>query len=608
MDYTHAPKGTPMPEEPIPDVNEKPMSPLERMRHSGAHVMAEAVTELFPDARLGIGPPIENGFYYDFELPRPLTPDDLGAIEERMRASIAGDAPFVCRPVSKEEALELFNGQPYKRELIEQFGDGSLSVYQQGDFVDLCRGPHVASTGQLGPFQLTSIAGAYWLGNEKNPQLQRIYGTMWPTQDELDQHLRNLELAREHDHRRLGKELGLFAFSPDIGQGIPLFLPKGEIMRRTMEDYVRETQTRYGYQHVWTGHIVKRELYEKSGHLALYSDVQFPPMIDENDVFMLKPMNCPSHMVLFNTEYHSYRELPLRYAEFCTLYRYERSGELHGLTRVRALTQDDCHIFCTPEQIQDEFSRAIELITEVMRTYGFLDYYVQLSLRDPADAGKYAGDEETWTNAEKVLRDALDALGVPYKPVFGEAAFYGPKADFMTKDALGREWQLSTIQIDFIQPKRLGCEYIGEDGQAHTPVLIHRAVTGSTERFFAVILEHFGGALPTWLAPVQAVVLPIADRHIPYARSVQEQLVIAGVRAEVDDRSERLNLKIREAQLQKVPYMLVVGNKEAENNTVSVRVRGGADLGVMPVPEFTTLIKQDIDSRALTPPIPALSS
>jgi threonyl-tRNA synthetase len=584
------------------DIVEKEMTPLERMRHSAAHVMAEAVVSLFPDAKLGIGPPIENGFYYDFDLPRPLTPDDLAAIEERMQASIEADQPFERRPVSKAEALELFRDQPYKLELIQEFANGNLSIYQHGNFVDLCRGPHVASTGELGPFALMSVAGAYWRGDERNPMLQRVYGTMWPTREELDQYLHNRELARERDHRRLGKELGLFTFSPDVGSGIPLFFPKGEIIRHLMESYVRDTQTRYGYEHVWTAHLVKRELYERSGHLAHYGHVMFPPMVDENDVFLLKPMNCPSHMTLFNGQYHSYRDLPLRYAEFATLYRYEKSGELTGLTRVRSLTQDDCHVFCTPEQIQSEFSRAIELIREVMGTYGFVDYWVQLSLRDPRDSEKFVADDAKWAGAEKALRDALDALGVVYKPVLGEAAFYGPKADFNARDVLGREWQLSTIQIDFIQPERLGCEYIGEDGQAHTPVVIHRAVTGSTERFLAVLIEHFGGAFPTWLSPVQVLVLPIADRHVEYAHNVERRLADLGLRVAVDDRSERLNLKIREGQLQKTPYLLVVGDKEAEASAVAVRVRGGGDIGSMPLEQFERLIKQDVDSKALTPP------
>src|SRR5579884_568788 len=594
-----------MPEDTNVDVVEKEMTPVERMRHSGAHVMAEAVTDLFPEARLGIGPPIENGFYYDFELPRPLTPDDLEAIEGRMRESIAADKRFERRPVTKEEAENLFSDQPYKLELINEFGDGSLSVYQHGDFVDLCRGPHVASTGELGPFKLMSVAGAYWRGSEKNPMLQRIYGTMFPTEEELEEHLQRLEMARERDHRKLGRELGLFTFSPDIGSGIPLFLPRGEMLRHVMESYVRDTQTRYGYQHVWTGNLVKRELYVKSGHLAHYSDVMFPVMQGEgeSEVYMLKPMNCPSHMTLYNTQYHSYRDLPLRYAEFSTLYRYERSGELAGLTRVRALTQDDCHIFCTEDQIQEEFTRAIELIREVLSTYGLSDYRVQLSLRDPHDTDKFVADEEKWNRAEEALRSSLDALGIEYEPVLGEAAFYGPKADFMAKDALGREWQLSTIQIDFIQPARLNCEYIGEDGQPHTPVVIHRAVTGTTERFLGILIEHFGGAFPTWLSPVQAMILPIADRHQEYARHLAQRLADTGIRAEVDDRSERLQLKIREAQLQKIPYTLVVGNREVETDSVSVRIRGGQDLGSMPVETLTQLMRRDIDQKALPPPI-----
>ena len=589
-------------EESNPDIAEKEMTPLERMRHSGAHVLAEAVLEKFPDARLGIGPPIENGFYYDFDLPRPLTPEDLSELEDLMRQSTAADRPFVRRPISLEEARELFKDQPYKLELIEQFGDGNLSVYQHGDFVDLCRGPHVASTGELGPFKLTSVAGAYWRGDEHNPMLQRIYGTMFPTEAELQTYLDQVALARERDHRKLGKELQLFVFSPDIGSGLPLFLPKGEIVRHTMEDYVRAVQTRYGYSHVWTNNLVKRELYERSGHLAHYSDVMFPPMVDESDVYMLKPMNCPSHMTLYNTQYHSYRDLPVRYAEFATLYRYEKTGQLMGLTRVRSLTQDDAHVFCRPDQIQDEFSRAIQLITEVLNTYGFTEYWVEMSLPDPENMEKYAGDADTWVRAEQALRDALDALGVPYIPVQGEAAFYGPKADFYTRDVLGRPWQLSTIQIDFIQPSRLGCTYIGEDGQPHTPVVIHRAVTGSTERFFGVILEHFGGAFPTWLAPVQVTVLPIADRHIDYANDVADRLRQSGIRVEVDSRSERLNLKIREAQVQKVPYMLIVGNKEAENDAVSVRLRTGKDLGSMPVGDLQTMVEEDIRTKSLVLP------
>ena len=590
--------------EEMVDVRQVEMTPLERMRHSAAHVMAEAVIELFPEARLGIGPPIENGFYYDFELPRPLTPDDLAAIEERMQRSIGADQGFERRPITLDEARELFQDQPYKLELIEQFGDGNLSVYQQGEFVDLCRGPHVESTAELGPYKLMSVAGAYWRGSERNPMLQRIYGTMWPSQEELEAHLERLEQARERDHRKLGRELGLFAFSQDIGSGIPLFLPKGEMLRHQMESYVREVQTRHGYQHVWTGNIVKRRLYERSGHLEHYAGVMFPPMEEEgegDEAYMLKPMNCPSHMTLFNQQQHSYRELPLRFAEFSTLYRYEKSGELNGLTRVRAMTQDDCHIFCTPDQIQEEFSRALQVIREVMSTYGFDDYYVQLSLHDPNDTEKFVTDEAKWTRAEQELQAALDALGVRYQPVVGEAAFYGPKADFMARDVLGREWQLSTIQIDFIQPERLDCHYTGEDGQEHTPVVIHRAVTGTTERFMGIIIEHFAGAFPPWLAPVQAVVLPIADRHTAYADEVAAGLRNAGFRVDVDNRSERLQAKIRDAQMQKVPYMLVVGNKEIEAGAAALRLRTGTDLGSMPVDEIVALLHRDVDSKAVQP-------
>jgi len=557
------------------DIQSSGVSELDAMRHSLAHVMAEAVLKLFPDARLGIGPWIENGFYYDFELPRSLTPDDLETIEALMRERIAAASRFERTAISLDEARRIFHDQPFKLELIEGFKDQELSTYQHAEFIDLCRGPHVADTSKIGAFKLLSVAGAYWRGDEHRPMLQRIYGAAFNTQEELDAHLLRLEQARLRDHRKLGKELHLFTFSEHIGPGLPLFFPKGEMLRHLMEDYVRQTQTRYGYQHVWTGHMVKRELFARSGHLEHYADVMFPPMVDGDQAFMLKPMNCPSHMTLFNTEMHSYRDLPIRYAEFCTLYRYERSGELSGLTRVRSLTQDHCHIFCTPDQVGEEFGRALDLIREVLDTYGFTDYRVQLSLRDPA-GGKFVDDAEKWALAEAALRQALDAKGVRYIPVLGEAAFYGPKADFMARDVMGREWQLSTIQVDFIQPTRLGVEYIGEDGKTHTPVVLHRAVTGTTERFLAVLIEHFGGAFPLWLSPIQAVVLPIAERHNPYAEEVAGRFRAAGLRVEVDGRNERLQYKIREAQVQKTPYMLVVGDQEATNQTVSVRDRAGA--------------------------------
>ena len=557
------------------DVESSGQRELDAMRHSLSHIMAEAVLKLFPTAKLGIGPWIENGFYYDFDLPRALTPDDLAAIERLMRERVSAASSFTRRELSDGEARALFADQPYKLELVERFQGQDLSTYTQGDFIDLCRGPHVADSGKVGAFKLLSVAGAYWAGDETRPMLQRIYGAAFPTQAELDAYLERLELARQRDHRKLGKELHLFTFSDQIGPGIPLFLPKGEMLRYLLEGYVRETQTRYGYEHVWTSNMVKKELYVKSGHWEHYSDVMFPAMVDGDQIFMLKPMNCPSHMTLFNTQLHSYRDLPKRYAEFCTLYRYERSGELNGLTRVRSLTQDDCHIFCTPEQVEDEFGLALDLIREVLGTYGFTDYHVQLSLRSK-EAGKFVEDEEKWLLAESALRRSLDAKNVSYTAAEGEAAFYGPKADFMAKDVLGRQWQLSTIQVDFIQPARLGVEYIGEDNTAHTPVVIHRAVTGSTERFMGVLIEHFGGAFPVWLSPVQAVVLSIADRHAPYAREVAARMKTAGLRVDADVRNERLQYKIREAQMQKLPYMLIVGDQEAAASTVSVRDRAGS--------------------------------
>jgi threonyl-tRNA synthetase len=571
---------------------------LYKMRHSAAHIMAEAVLDVFPEAKLAIGPPIEDGFYYDFDLPRALTPEDLAGFEELMARRIAADDPFVREVISYEAARELFKDQPYKLELIEDHRDEEITLYRDGPFVDLCRGPHVARTGEVKAFKLTSVAGAYWRGDERRPMLQRIYGTAWPSQEELEAYLQRVEEARRRDHRKLGRELGLFVFADDVGPGLPLFLPKGEMLRYLMESYVRETQTRYGYQHVWTAHMVKEALYKKSGHLDHYSDALFPPMDDEGVRYRLKPVNCPSHMTLYKESgLKSYRDLPLRFAEFCTLYRYEKSGELTGLTRVRSVTQDDCHIFCTPEQINDEFGRALDLVREVLDTYGFTDYRVRLSLRDPGDTQHFIADDERWDAAERALRGAMDSKGMDYFVGVGEAAIYGPKADFLARDVLGREWQLSTIQVDFIQPARLGLEYIGEDNKAHTPVVIHRAVTGSTERFLGVLIEHYAGAFPVWLAPVQAVVLPISDGQAEYGDRVAAMLRGRGLRVEVDGRNERLQYKIREAQLQKVPYMLVVGKREAENHTAAVRLRSGEDLGPRPLEEIAERIATEAAER-----------
>ncbi|HET6658390.1 MAG TPA: threonine--tRNA ligase [Rubrobacter sp.] len=569
---------------------------LEVLRHSTAHVMAQAILELYPGSKLTIGPPIENGFFYDIEVAGRLTDEDLPLIEERMHEIVARDLPIQREEVSKAEAEDLYVDNPYKTEIIEGLEDGDISVYKQGDFFDLCSGPHVPSTGTLGAFKLQNIAGAYWRGDENNPMLTRVYGTAWPTEKELRAYLRRLDEARARDHRKIGKDLDLFTFSPETGAGIPLFLPKGEMIRHLMEDYVREVQTSHGYEHVWTGHLVNEVLFAKSGHLEHYRESMFPPMIDGETRYRLKPMNCPSHMTLYNSRSHSYRDLPLRYAEFATLYRYEKSGELTGLTRVRSLTQDDAHVFCTEDQIQDEFARALEIVREVLDTYGFADFRVQLSLRDQ-DVAKYVADDAKWSRAEKELREALDTAAIAYDEEAGEAAFYGPKADFLAKDVLGREWQLSTIQVDFIQPARLGCEYIGEDGKAHTPVLLHRAVTGSTERFMAVLIEHFAGAFPVWLSPVQAVVIPVADRHLDYARGVQEQLAARDLRVEVDDSQNSMQKKIRDNSRQKVPYLLIVGDREAEEGSVNVRRRGERQQQEMDLGDFAEAVSAEVRSR-----------
>jgi len=570
---------------------------LEVIRHSTAHAMAQAILELYPGSKLTIGPPIENGFFYDIEVAGRITEEDLPRVEEKMREVVARDLPIVREEVSKAEAEELYRENPYKLEIVRDLEDGDITIYRQGDFFDLCRGPHVPSTGRLGAFKLQSVAGAYWRGDEKNPQLTRVYGTAWPTEKELKAYLRRLEEAKARDHRKIGKDLGLFAFSPDVGAGIPLFLPKGEVLRHLMEGYVREVQTRHGYEHVWTGNLVNEGLYAKSGHLEHYRDAMFPPMVDGETRYRLKPMNCPSHMTLYNTQGHSYRDLPLRYAEFATLYRYEKSGELTGLTRVRSLTQDDAHVFCTEEQVEEEFARALAIVREVLDTYGFEDYRVRLSLRDRG-SDKFVADDEKWARAEEALRSALDSAGIEYEPVEGEAAFYGPKADFMAKDVLGREWQLSTIQVDFIQPARLGCEYVGEDGERHTPVLLHRAVTGTTERFMAVLIEHYAGAFPVWLSPVQAVVVPVADRHLGYAREVRERLTADGFRVEVDDSANSMQKKIRENARQKVPYMLIVGDEEAGAGTVNVRRRGDKRQEAVGLGEFSARLAEEVATRA----------
>ena len=581
-------------------------SPIQRMRHSAAHVMAEAVLEIFPDARLAIGPAIEDGFYYDFDLPRSLTPEDLPDIEQRMKRIIAGKYPFLRDRWPREKALDYFRekGQVYKVELIENLPDAEVGIYQQDTFLDLCKGPHVENTGQIGPVKLMRVAGAYWRGDERRPMLQRIYGTAWFTQEELDQYLWRLEEAQKRDHRKLGRELKLFVLSDDVSAGVPMFLPRGEMLRHLMEEYVRETQERYGYQHVWTSNLGKVRLYKTSKHWYTYRENMFPIMkgeqeVSEDDAYLLKPMNCPHHILLYKSQMHSYRELPVRYAEFATLYRYEKAGTLTGLARVRSLTQDDAHVFLRPDQIQEEFDNAVNLTLEVFKTYGLADYSVRLSLRDPQKPEDYVGSDEVWNTAEAALRNAAESKGIDFEVGIGEAAFYGPKIDIMVRDALGREWQGPTIQLDFVQPENFELEYIGEDGQPHRPVMIHRAVTGSTERFMALLIEHFAGAFPVWLAPVQAMIIPISDRHQEYAHKVLAELKSAGIRAEVDLRGERMNAKIRDAQLQKIPYMLVVGDKEAAANAVSVRLRTNVDLKSMPLTDLIERVKGVVKSKSL---------
>jgi len=576
------------------------------IRHTSAHLMAQAVGELFPGVKYAIGPPIEDGFYYDFDLPEPIKEEDLSRIEEKMHQIAKRDLPIHGMEMERSAAIKFMQDleQPYKVELINDLPVGEkITFFEQGDhkkggWIDLCRGGHVASLGALKHFKLLNIAGAYWRGSEKNKMLTRLYGTAWESQEELDGYLHRLEEAKKRDHRKVGKDLGLFVFaSEEIGSGIPLFLPKGEMLRHLMESYVREVQTRYGYQHVWTGHLVRQDLYKKSGHYDNYADVMFPPMHDEDaDItYRLKPMNCPSHMTLYNhSGVKSYRDLPLRFAEFATLYRYEKAGQLNGLTRVRALTQDDCHIFCTQDQIESEFSLALNLIREVLNRYGFHDYRVRLSMRDEDPDSKYVKDDEKWTRATDALRRALEANNVEYFEAPGEAAFYGPKADFQTKDVLGREWTASTIQVDFIQPSRLGCTYIDDEGKEQTPVVLHRAVTGTTERFMGLLIEQYGGAFPLWLAPTQVMLLPITDGQKEYAEGVAAQLNAAGFRTEIDLRSERVGKKIAEAEVHKLPYMLVMGKRDVEAGAVSVRKRGEGDLGAMSVEDLIARLTSEL--------------
>lgn len=585
---------------------------LHRLRHSASHVMAHAVLEKFPDAKFAIGPPIENGFYYDFDLPRPLTPEDLEAIETRMQEIIAEGHDFVYEEIDEAQARQLFQDQPYKLELIEgilaagtdEYGEPldevpELSIYHSGSFVDLCRGPHVESTDEINPraVKLLNVAGAYWRGDESRPMLQRIYGTVWKTPKELRQYMAWREEIEKRDHRRLIKDLDLVSFHQEAGAGLAYWHPKGGQIRVLIEDYWRQRHYEGGYDLVFTPHIGRAALWETSGHLDFYEEGMYSPMDVDGQDYYIKPMNCPFHIMIYQTKLRSYRELPLRWAELGTVYRYERSGTLHGLLRVRGFTQDDAHIFCTPEQIEDEILRVLDFSLDLLRGFGFEEFKIELSVRDPDAPDKYAGGDAMWKQAEKSLLKALETRDLPYERMEGEAVFYGPKIDIKIKDALGRLWQCTTIQFDFNVPERFDLTYIGEDGKEHRPYMVHRALLGSLERFFGVLVEHYAGAFPVWLAPLQVALIPIADRHVDYAHTVAEQLRAAGVRVEVDASSDRMRAKIRNAQLQKIPYMLVIGDREVEAETVNLRRRDGETPGAMTVDAFIALLREAVEER-----------
>ena len=574
---------------------------LQVYRHSTAHLLAAAVLELFPETKLGIGPPTDTGFYYDFERETPFTPEDLEKIEARMLDLQQKNLPYERKLTRKSEGLQKYADDWMKVELIKEKADDVFSEYTLGpNFIDFCRGPHVPGTSRIKAFKLLSVAGAYWKGDEHNPRLQRIYGTAFFSKKDLDAYLARLEEAKKRDHRKLGQELDLFSIQELAGPGLIFFHPKGGRIRKIIEDWMRDQYLARGYDLVYTPHVMRRDLWKISGHANFYSDNMFKPMELDDAEYQLKPMNCPGHILIYRDKMHSYRDLPVRLGELGTVYRYERSGVMHGLLRVRGFTQDDAHIFCTPDQIEDEIVNCLQFAIDVLRTFGFDDYEAELSTWDGGASGKYDGTPDQWQLAENALKRAAERLNVKIKLIPDEAAFYGPKIDMKLVDAIGRLWQLSTIQFDFTLPRRFELEYIAEDGKKHQPLMVHRALYGSIERFFGILIEHYAGAFPVWLAPVQAVVLPITDRHIEYAQKVTKRLEEAGLRVSLDDRSEKANLKIRDAQLQKVPYMLVVGDREAQNDSVSVRNRKHGDQGAQTVDEFLAAIGKLIETKART--------
>lgn len=563
---------------------------LQIMRHSTAHLLAQAIKRIYKDVKFGVGPVIENGFYYDVEMDEAITPEDLPKIEKEMKKIVNANLPIVRKEVSREEAKARFAeiGDDLKLELLDAIPEGeTVSIYEQGEFFDLCRGVHVPSTGKIKEFKLLSLAGAYWRGDSKNQMLQRVYGTAFFKKADLEEHLRMLEEAKERDHRKLGKELKLFANSQKVGQGLPLWLPKGATIRRVIERYIVDKEISLGYEHVYTPVLGSKELYETSGHWDHYQEGMFPPMEIDNETLVLRPMNCPHHMMIYKQDIHSYRELPIRIAELGTMHRYEMSGALSGLQRVRGMTLNDAHIFVRPDQIKDEFIRTVRLIQDVYEDFGLSDYTFRLSYRDPEDTEKYFDDDEMWNKAQSMLKEAMDEIGHDYYEAEGEAAFYGPKLDVQVKTAIGKEETLSTVQLDFLLPERFDLTYIGEDGKQHRPVVIHRGVVSTMERFVAFLIEEHKGALPTWLAPVQFQVIPVSPAvHLDYAKKVQERLQREGLRVEVDSRDEKIGYKIREAQMQKIPYMLVVGDQEAENGAVNVRKYGEQNSETISLDDF----------------------
>ena len=568
--------------------------------HSSAHLLAEAIEALYPGTKFGIGPPIENGFYYDIDLGEKTIGDgDFAAIEAKMKELAAKKSAFERKEVGKAEAIAYFTekGDEYKLELIEGLNDGEITFYTQGNFTDLCRGPHIPDTSFIKAVKVMSVAGAYWRGDEKRKQLTRLYGITFPKQKELDEHLVLLEEARKRDHRKLGKEMDLFTFSERVGAGLPLWLPKGAALRELLINFMKEAQEKAGYVQVATPHIGSKALYETSGHWEKYGKDSFQPMNtpQEGELFMLKPMNCPHHCEIFASRPRSYKDLPLRFAEFGTVYRYEQSGELHGLARVRGFTQDDAHLFCRPDQVKEEFLKVIDLVLLVLRALGFEKFEAQVSLRDKEDRSKYIGSDENWQKAEQAIIDAAAECGMKTVVEYGEAAFYGPKLDFMVRDALGRRWQLGTIQVDYNLPERFQLEYVGSDNARHRPVMIHRAPFGSLERFIALIIEHTGGRFPLWLTPEQAILLPISDKFVDAAKQAQAQLAALGIRCELDERSEKIGRKIRDAELAKTPFMLILGEKEVESGTLSLREHGVGDAGSVTVEAFAQVIRERIE-------------